>query len=111
MTFDAFHETLREAEETNNNNKKGKVKRHKKGQLKTLQANTSILFRYLLRQVKERTIQVWDKKEGPILFLEALEQQKDGGGYSSPNSVSSLFYFLFATDFQSVLIAGFPFSL
>jgi hypothetical protein len=40
LTFDAFHETLREAEETNNNNKKGKVKRHKKAQLKTLQAKT-----------------------------------------------------------------------
>jgi hypothetical protein len=38
LTFDAFHETLREAEETNN--KKGKVKRHKNARLKTLQANT-----------------------------------------------------------------------
>lgn len=82
----------------------------KKAQLKTLEANTSGLFRHLLRHVKERRIQVWDKKEGPILFLEALEQQKDRGGYSSPDSVS-LFYFLFTTDFQSVLIAGFPFSL
>lgn len=67
LTFDAFNEALREAEETNN--KKRFLKRHKEAQLETLEANTSGLFRHLLRQVKERTIQVWDKNEGPILLF------------------------------------------
>ena len=75
LTFDAFNETIKEAEE------RKKEREEINAQLKILQANTSNLFKVLMGQEEKKNelkLYVWDEKEGPTETAKVLEASSLG---------------------------------